>query len=203
MKFLKPIFIFFIFLASFIFIVGVLIYKPQNQDNKFLASVSRFVPYPAAMVNGEIITVVEFQKNLKTAKYYYNATKGVDLNVKDFSENETKRLILSHLIEDKIISQQLKEYNLKISKEDIDEKLREIINSTGSKENVLYEIKELYNWTISDFENNSLGPSLKYEKLKRAYNGGVISKENTGNFNQWLELCKKKAKIKIFVSQME
>lgn len=193
-----------IFFGLLILVSGLSVYK-DGEQNVLASAAVNFLPFPAARVNRRFVRLSAFYKNFNAVKNFYERTKGLDVSPvpENFDEKETKKLILSRLIENEIVKAELLKNKIKITKKDRDRKLQETIDLTGSSERMRREIEALYDLKLEDFERQIFLPSLAFEKLEEGYKRGFVAREGTSNFENWLDLKKSKAKVKIYLSDMK
>jgi foldase protein PrsA len=153
-----------IIISLVVFITGI--YKLQ-WSGSLIRTITRIFPCPVAIVRGERIFLVEFNKHLEAQKHYYKTQKNLDLNdpAKETELNELKEKNLDKLIEQIFIRQILAQKGIKVTSEEI---AREYANSIAgrTKEEVENKIKTLYNWTPEEFKEEIIKPYLESQKLQ-------------------------------------
>lgn len=139
--------------------------------------VDRF-PYPVALIGyGEAITYRTLAGNLASVRSFYENQDFSKIGMRvDFStEDGQKRLkvrekeVLNKMIEDEAIMYLAKERGIRVSETTVREGLRRKLEEYGSGEEVKKSLDRLYGWTIPDFEEKVVRPSLYEEKLQESF----------------------------------
>ena len=136
-------------------------------------------PYPAATIGyQEAITFRELSENMVSIKRFYEAQdfSKVGLRV-DFSTPEGKlrfklreKELLNKMIEDRAIMALAEEQGIVISPESARQGLARKLEEYGTAKEVRENLERLYGWTLSDFEEKVVRPSLYEEKLVESFN---------------------------------
>lgn len=173
--------ILFIVAAVSIAVIGVGTYK-YNWDNKYTASVIKVVPYPAALVNYNLITLGEYREDLQALRGYYEKQNQGDMNDEDLKNLEEN--ILDRLIEDRLIEKIIKERGIIITDQDVDNELQKYIDQVGDNAQVEKALEDFYGWDIEDFKKKVIKPYLLRTKLQEnlVYDENV-DKENIDKAN--------------------
>ncbi len=153
--------------------------------------------YPVAMVNFNVITAAEMEKNaVATENYFRNLSllygSDSDAMDKEESRKEIRRAALDKLISEVLIYEELsgRVENFQLIAEN---KIREALNE---KEKLDDGIKKLYGLTILEFKNQVLLPQAYQEILE----GRLFLKNE--NFKAWLDDSRVKARIFILVPDL-
>ncbi len=142
------------------------------------------LPFPVVVV-GENIAVNsrELTTNMASIKRFYESQDFSQIGIRvDFSTADGKkrlklreRDLLNKMLEDVVIKQLATERGIVISgaqaREDVDKRLKEY----GSADKVELNIARLYGWTMRDFEEKVVLPSLYEEALAKKYEEGVTN----------------------------
>lgn len=157
--------------------LAVLIYG-FNSSNKLIQKAETIIPFPAAVINQtHWISVKEFYANTLSVRRFYENQDFSKLGIRvDFTTVDgQKRLkmkerdILTKMIEDRAIQILSEREGIKISSQDladsVDKKLAEMGNGPSVKEQLLH----LYGWSIEDFKQTVVKPSLYKEKLEAIF----------------------------------
>jgi len=162
--------------AVFLLVVGILVYGLGIRD-KFTRLITRIIPYPAATIGGiSYISVNDFGKNLDSVKMFYENQDFSDIGMRvDFKTTDgQKRLkikeknLLNKMIENEIIKKLAEKRGIKITAEMASQEVERKINDYGNREDVLKNLKNLYNWDIMDFEKKIVQPDLYKEALEKS-----------------------------------
>jgi hypothetical protein len=153
--------------------------------------------YPVISVNGEPITNKKVKLYLKATVNYYENYKNTyenqtNLKQKEINLDGAEVQILNQLIDQKIISQEVKKRLGKDYKEIIEEKIKSYLNSE-----IINAGKTLLGLTPQEFENEILKPQAEHDVL-----AGRLFLENQ-NISNWLKNQRKNAKIIVFNSKFK
>jgi hypothetical protein len=124
----------------------------------------------AATVNGQPITLQEYHKTLDRIQRKYSQMLGANYT-KKISNSQMETLVLNNMIDEKILEQQAKKYNIKVSSKDI----MGVIKSTPIFQNKKgqfdpIKFKEYFsNMSPEEINNieNKLKQQIMYQKLKQ------------------------------------
>ena len=143
------------------------------------------LPYPMVVVGYQrAILFSELSANMQSIKSFYENQdfSKVGLRV-DFSTDEGKmrfqvreKEVLNKMIEDKAIVLLAKKQGITISHQTAAEGVRRKLEEYGTGEKVEKDLARLYGWTLKDFEEKVVLPSLYEEKLQESF-----EKEVEGN----------------------
>ncbi len=161
-----------------VFAVGL--YGYGWDDEMITQRVVKVIPFPAAIVQNSPVTYSQFFNDLSALEQYYQ--KQYELNpdaVTIPSKEELQSVIMDKLIQDKLLLKQLREAGLKVTQNDIDEELANVIAESGGEETLAKSLNELYGWTIDDFTDSILRIYLAREKMQ-----GYLSFNESLSFNQ-------------------
>jgi len=166
-----------VIILSGLIALAVLIYG-FNADHKLVRKAENILPFPVAIINQtNWISAGELYANTASVRKFYENQDFSKLGIRiDFSTPDgqkrlqiRERQILTKMIEDRAIRILAQKENIKISNQDltdsVDKKLKESGNGTAVKEQLL----RLYGWTIEDFKETVVKPSLYREKLESVF----------------------------------
>lgn len=150
--------------------------------------------YPVAMVNFQIISARDLEKDYNAAlRYFHNAllTYGSDPAIleKNSSQNEVRRATLNKLITDILIFEEAE----KRLGGDLDAITEKIISQNLNSQNLEKAVSEIYGLNLEDFKKQILVGQAHREILEGKM---FASKEN---FDQWLAGASAKARVIILL----
>jgi parvulin-like peptidyl-prolyl isomerase len=163
-------------IVAYILIIAVLIYG-FGMNNKIIAATTRIIPYPAAIIgNNKFVTISEINNDLQAVKNFYEVQDFSKLGLRvDFSTDEgQKRLkirekqLLNKMIENKVIEILSKERSINITDEMVDQSVKRKMDEYGTEQSASDNLKRLYGWTLEDFKNKVVKPSLYAEALEKS-----------------------------------
>jgi len=168
-----------------VLIFALLIYVFKS-DSALVYRVSRVIPYPAARVDGEFVEYGEYLFRLNPLKHYLGSPDGPSMANQqrvDFKSEEGKqklenlRQIALREAEQAVIIQKLAdEKNVKVTDQELDERVNSDIEQQGGKDKFLETIKYFYDWNLGDYEKvikqqmllAKLKPEFSAEQRKKA-----------------------------------
>jgi foldase protein PrsA len=164
-----------VLLASivFYFVVGAQV-KKLSEAPVILAASSIF-RIPVATVNGMSVLYAEYVEDKNTLdKFYESAPEGFP----PVSGDDTSDMALSRLIATKLVLQLTKEFDVKVTKEDIIAKKAELVANFPSEEDAISEIQNTYGWSLETYTKKVIVPILREEKLKEAFELGEKTEDD-------------------------
>lgn len=148
------------------------------QSSAFAENLKNTLPYPAVIISYQGgITYRTLAENMSAIKRFYEAQdfSKVGLRV-DFSTDEGKKRfkvrekeVLNKMIEDETIRFLAGDRGIRISREEAAQAVSRKLEEYGSGEEVKKDLDRLYGWTLSDFEEKVVIPSLYQEKLQASF----------------------------------
>jgi parvulin-like peptidyl-prolyl isomerase len=165
-------------------VFAILIYQ-FNSSNNVVYRVSRFVPFPAARVDGRFVSYGDYLFQLNPLKHYYEnsaVSQGSNAKPVDFSSPEGKKkleqlqqLALREAEETAVIKQLAKEQGVSVSKQDLDGAVNEAIEREGGQNKFNQAIEYFYGWDVNDFRK-VMKIQLLQRKLQPTYSGDERAK---------------------------
>lgn len=128
-------------------IFGVMIYgfKVENKATKF---VSKVIPFPAAYTSSGVITMADYYHEKDYINHFYDSTKqesGVD-------QKELSKQIINQLEENKIIDNEAIKLKIKVSDQETNDAINQILEANGGQDKVEQTLNELYGLTLGQFK---------------------------------------------------
>lgn len=154
-------------------------------------------PYPVAVVQfTHALSFHELASNLASVKRFYENQDFSKIGLRvDFStEDGQKRLkirekeVLNKMVEDEAIKILSKERDIIVTKEMASQGVARKLEEYGSGKEVVENLDRLYGWTLQDFEEKVVLPSLFEEKLEESFAKEV---DTTGSAKEKIENAKK------------
>ncbi|MDO8574128.1 MAG: hypothetical protein Q7R86_00680 [bacterium] len=148
--------------------------------------------YPILSINGTMISARTIWKNYQAGSLYYQnilLTYELEIEEKDvISETDLKRSVLTQIIENNLIDQEVR----RELGDDLDLLVTNKLSDLGSQAKLQEAAQTLYGLPLNDFEQEILVPLAKQEILTgRLFLDGE-------NLDTWLSNNKKVSDIKIF-----
>jgi len=174
-----------IVIVALIIIGGISIYG-FSADGKIARVFKKYVPYPVVIINySKVITTGELNENLSSVRSFYEKQDFSKVGMRvDFStEDGKKRLgirekeLFNKMIEDKAIEILARKNGIKIASEAVDQSVNRKLEEYGTRENVEKSLADLYGWTLDDFKEKVVKPSMYREELEK-----LILSQNENEF---------------------
>lgn len=144
----------------------------------WLEKMKQVIPFPAAMVEDKKwISIAEFSENSGSVRRFYENQdfSQVGLRVDFNTPDGQKRLrirekeVLEKMIEDKAILILAEKEGIEVTEKDLEDNVDKKLDEYGNRDNVKEELMRLYGWTIEDFKEKIVRPSLYRERLTKVY----------------------------------
>ncbi|MDD5039813.1 MAG: peptidylprolyl isomerase [Patescibacteria group bacterium] len=116
----------------------------------------------AAVVDGATILYSDFISDLATMKYFYSAQSDT---VKPPSDVLLSKQILTRLVRQKFLDSAAKQLGITPTSGELDAEYVKLISVVGSSDELETQIKELYNWSTTEFKSKALLPYLTRQKI--------------------------------------
>lgn len=165
-------FSFLLIAAGYITVLAVFIYG-LNWQNSFIEKNEKIIPFPAAAVGKNIITISEINDKTNAVRNFYENQdfSGLGIRVDFKTADGLKRLkikekqVLDKTIEDKIIKDEANMRGIKITSEMIDQEVDRKLKEYGSADQLKGNLLKLYGWNLDDFKKNIVQPDMYKEQL--------------------------------------
>lgn len=168
----------FLGLLIVLFSASVLAVYFFSRSSEMIRSMAARLPYPAVIIDyREVITFRELSENMASIKYFYENQDFSSLGFRvDFSTDEGKKRlkvrekeVLNKMIEDRVIMILAKERGIFISSEMARQGVARKLEEYGNADQVKENLERLYGWSLTDFEEKIVLPSLYEEKLNELF----------------------------------
>lgn len=158
-------------------IVALIAFRP---DNRLGAAIRSFVPIPVVVVDGTFVAYRELDRDRESLRRFYEsqselfAQNGFRI---DFGTDEGKRRILmrekdilNKLVEDRVILKLARERGIMVTQKEVRDRVEEAASKDdGSMERLNESLSSMYGWTLAEFEDRIVRPSLYQEHLEKAF----------------------------------
>lgn len=133
-----------VFIVEVAFAIGIYKYKSSDRESKFVA---RIIPFPAAIVQGRIVTVNDYYENFQYIEKFYSSTQqtGVDLSA-------IKGKVMDQLVDNELLKSQAKKYNVSVTNSDVENAYSEVVIQNGGEQEVQKVLSDLYGLSIKQFK---------------------------------------------------
>lgn len=158
-----------ILIVGYIVVIGIGIYG-ANWDNKATEWTARIIPYPAALVDFNVIDYATYQEDYATLEQYLE--KQQELGTTEVTiptDSELSQTVVDKLIRSELLDRLAKQYNVSVDQSEVDDELQGIYDSAeGGRAEVADTLEELYGWTPEEFGQKIIYEYLLREKLSEA-----------------------------------
>lgn len=156
-------------------------------DSQLTRGFERLFPYPAAIVNGGIVTLRSLHKQEDFVLQFADRTgQQIDQNPRE--------KVLDQLIENKIVSKTAAKQGFHISQKDVDSAYEKVLVENGGKKEVEKVLRNLYDMSLSDFKGlvraQVLKDKIREDLLVRVKARHILVKDE-GRARDVLERVKK------------
>ncbi len=168
------------FIAIFLLVFGILIYKYKN-DSRITQVVASVVPYPAESINGHWVSYSNYLFEVNSIKHYYQSQTtddnkpSVDFNSKE-GKAKLKQLqeqVIDQLKQESMIRQIAAKHKIKLDKNKVKENIDQITKSAGGDSKVKEVLKKYYGWDLNDLKRK-----VEFQVLKQQVSDKVKGDES-------------------------
>lgn len=179
----------------FVSFVGAAYLWKGNTGTVIGGTLSKIVPLPAAVVNyTNFVTMQDLQNDLAALRSFYENQNFSSVGMMvDFSTADGKKRLqivekqlLNKLIEDKAIKILAEKRGIHFSVADSDQAVSKKLEEYGVKEDAESDLQKRYGWTMDDFRQRVVLPSMYQEALTKK-----ASEELEGSYNEASDKIKK------------
>lgn len=137
-----------------------------KSDDKVTRWVAKVVPFPAEVVNYDVVTYEDYFSEKDYIHHFYQSTGQESVDIKSIDAE-----ILNQLVENKIIAYQASANGVHVSNQEIQDSLDSIIQQNGGKDQVEKVLNDLYGLSFDQFR-----ALVKSQMLRDAVNQKLIMK---------------------------
>ena len=169
---------FLIILVATIGIGAILAYGTHTDiGEKIAAKISNVIPFPAAIISwNHIVYLNDVETNTASVQQFYQTQNFSDQGLRvDFTTpigqqrlEIKKREILDKMVEDQIIETLAKQRGITISQADLDSAVAAKLNEFGTADDVKTDLLKSYGWSMDDFKQRVVLPSMYTDALSKA-----------------------------------
>lgn len=148
-----------VFLFFLFGMIGLGAYR-FNWDNHFVNGLLRVYPYPAAIVDGEIISYYNWRVQLKGVLQLARAQQ---VNA---TPTEVQTQVMDKMVYDVVLNKLARKSHIKVTKQDLDARFVEVQKELGGADKAQQEIKRLFGWDEKAFRKYILYSDVLRSKLQ-------------------------------------
>lgn len=168
-------------------IFAILIYKSYPDDlsaqnkkypdqQKVTVFMTKIYPYPAAIVNGQIIWVKDLYEQIGYNRFYSEKTSQP---MPPYSQMQEQ--ILGQMVDMTILKQQAKKNKITVSKQEIDDTYNKLSEQQQGQENIETTLKQIFNMTVPEFKkliaDQLLVQKIQNELFVKAHAKHIVVKD--------------------------
>lgn len=166
-------------IAAFILVlllIGIIFIYRFNNPNKIPNYIYNRVFFPAVTIERfNFISIGVINQNLMSIRRFYENQDFSSLGLRfDFNTDDGKKRLkirekelINKMIEDRAVEILAQERGINISKKTVADNVDRKMDEYGNKEVVKENLDNLYGWTIDDFKNKIVRPSLYKDALEK------------------------------------
>lgn len=146
--------------VAFVAAIGVMIYGFKS-DNALVYRVSRIVPFPAARINGNLVSYADYLFEVRYNRKIYENPGGpttasqqkLDLSAAENQEllHQIQRGSLDRAKYKVIIRRLARDNNVKVTESELNAAIDQLVTSQGGQAKFESAIKQFYGWDMNDF----------------------------------------------------
>ena len=133
-------------------------------------TVSRFIPFPAAIVRGDPVFYHTFLREVSINQKSLETSQKVNFSSKEGRSRLEliKGYVLSQVIDNKLIEQEASKRQLRVSDKEIQDRYKQLLDSNGGEAKVKKILSDNFGMTIPEFKKRVREGLLK-EKVQTAF----------------------------------
>jgi hypothetical protein len=164
-------------LVAIAFVASLIVAYVVPRSSAFVERMVSHLPYPAVFIGGDAFSFRTLADNMASIKRFYESQDFSQVGLRvDFSTEEGQKRfkvrekeVLNKMIEDEAVMRLARDRDISVSDDTVKEGLRRKMEEYGSGSGVRQNLEKLYGWTLSDFEEKVVRPSLYEEKLRERF----------------------------------
>lgn len=165
-------------LMSVLFAISLMVVYFVPRSSSLVTSVGDRLPYPVVIVGYRFpLSYRELAGNVRSVKRFYENQNFSQVGLRvDFSTDDGKKRlrvrekeILNKMLEDQAIMVLARERGIFVSTETAHQAVARKLEEYGNNQDAAKNLDRLYGWSLADFENKVVLPSLYEEKLNESF----------------------------------
>lgn len=134
----------------------------------FVDRVMRYLPFPAAFANNQLISYNAYRSDVQTLSFYYDHNDSVPgAEQTRPSGDQMSTTVLNRLVYDTVVEQLVQKFRITVADSELEEQLNGIAEAQGSRDDVKSLLQSLYGWDEAQFKEKVLLPYLSLQKLEK------------------------------------
>lgn len=139
-------------------------------NSNVIKQIVRFVPLPAASVNGRWRPYYDFMDAVSTLEYSFSqpsVLQASGLTTKPTSQ-QVRTMVLDRMVKEELVRQLARRRNVTVSQADLQAEMNKLVEQSGDTAAVAAQIKQLYNWDLETFRQRVVEPYLLRQRLQES-----------------------------------
>jgi parvulin-like peptidyl-prolyl isomerase len=137
----------------------------QGATDSATEVVSSVLRLPLAKVNGHVIMYSSYINDMKAIRLLRDYDKKSGGEMAALTDVQLSDNVVNRLIDNIIVSDLCKKYNLSVTNEDVDNVKKQLLSNFKDQATAEQEILKRYGWTFLEYENNVIRPYIMQGKL--------------------------------------
>jgi foldase protein PrsA len=139
-------------------IVGFGVYK-FNWNNGFVNTIVKTLPYPAAVVDGQIVKYSDWQFEVTAVKTFSEKRFG------QYDQAQVEKDVLQKLIQETMFRKLARGYDVDVTAEELNKQIEDIATQLGGDDKLQENVSEYFGWNVETFKNKIIYPEALRQKL--------------------------------------
>ena len=162
-----------ILFVGLIMIIGVVVGSSAivyglGPNNQVVSALVKIVPYPAVIVNWQLVNYADWQSQSKVLKNFYVNQAAANPNITVPADTDIQRHVLERMIEKVILEQQARHYKIQVNDQELDVYMENLADELGSQAALETQIETLYQWSLETFKQEIVRPLILKTQLASA-----------------------------------
>jgi parvulin-like peptidyl-prolyl isomerase len=133
-------------------------------------TVTKIIPYPAAIVDYKPVSYFQWADNVNTLLNFYQKQNQVNPEIKFPNLIDTEKHAFNLIIDQLLLDELAKKYQVSITKEEITQQTNRVAKEIGNQTALEKQIKNLYDWDLTKFQQEIIKPIILKSKINLALN---------------------------------
>lgn len=136
-------------------------------ENQYAETMTKYIPYPIATVNSELVYYYPYLENVNILKRYEAEFKNVNFKSKQGKTigKQIRSQTMESLVENVIVKDEAKKLKLTVSQKELDNSYSELIKSNGGEKSFTDVLSKYYGLTSYQFKYDIYKDRLIRQKL--------------------------------------
>lgn len=147
-------------ILGLIFIIGVLGIYVFNSTNFFYRGLSRVIPYPAMLVDGDFVSYYQYADNVRAINRFLLQQEEAGI-----SDTQLRLKVVERLVANSVLERLAKEEGVQIFDYEIEKEYQQAIDGLEEGNQAKESIERLFGWNVEQYKKNVIRPVVLERKL--------------------------------------